>query len=189
MDRGDVRAGAGHPADTSAPPPLLPCPGPAASETSSTTRATRSSACSARACRSVLSGTSTSRTHGASRLSRQHWDGLLAPASREHAALLQRDRDQRPPRLRPRVATRSTGRADHPVSTETSENEKHRPDRAGGDDARMTARRRAVVIVDGEHTPPVVRAALEKIEDVSRRGRALAARRSSATTSTATECC
>ena len=49
-------------------------------------------------------------------------------------------------------------------STETFEYEKYTgSDRAGGDDAEV---RRAVAIVDGEHYPPVVRAALEELDDL-----------------------
>ena len=41
--------------------------------------------------------------------------------------------------------------------------EVHGPDRAGGDDPEV---RRVVAIVDGEHYPPVVRAALEELDDL-----------------------
>ena len=48
-------------------------------------------------------------------------------------------------------------------STETFEYESTPAGSSGGDDQRM---RRAVAIVDGEHYPPVVRQALEELDDL-----------------------
>ncbi len=90
--------------------------------------------------------------------------GFVPASPGKHEALLQRRRDQRQPRVDLAAASVPRGGADHPVlHRDVRVREVHRPDRAGGDDERM---RRVVAIVDGEHYPPVVRAALEEIDDL-----------------------
>ena len=85
----------------------------------------------------------------------------------KHQALLQRDRGQR---HHVSISRRHPFHGEERIiqfSTETFEYEKYtEQDRTGGDDAGMSAPRRAVAIVDGEHYPPVVRAALEEVDDL-----------------------
>src|SRR5262245_43315654 len=95
---------------------------------------------------------------------RHDGDGFVAPPAREHKALLQRRRGQRKSRVDLASSPLPRGGADHPVlHRDVRVREVHRPDREGGDDERM---RRAVAIVDGEHYPPVVRQALEELDDL-----------------------
>src|SRR2546423_13073064 len=88
---------------------------------------------------------------------RQRRHGLVAAATRQDAALLQRDRDHR--RARGRLAQVPVPRrgADHPVlDRDARVREVHDPDRGRGDGAHV----RALVVIDGEHYAPVVRDAL-----------------------------
>src|SRR5262249_30989814 len=87
----------------------------------------------------------------------QHRHGLVAAPARQDEALLQRDRGQRHPRrgLAPVPVPRPG--ADHPVRPRDARvREVHRPDRDGGDGPPV----KAIALVDGEHSPAVVREAL-----------------------------
>src|SRR5215208_5168734 len=89
---------------------------------------------------------------------RQRGHGLLAAPARQDAALLQRDRRQRPARGRLAQVPVPRAGADHPVlHGDPRVREVHDPDRGRGHGEDLM---RALVIGDGEHYAPVVRDAL-----------------------------
>src|SRR5262249_8003421 len=91
---------------------------------------------------------------------RQRGHRFFAPAPGEDAALLQRDRVLRPPRGRLAPVPVPRPGEDHPVRDRHARvREVHRAHRGRGDEEAV----RAVVVVDGEHYAPVVRAALETL--------------------------
>src|SRR5581483_10569202 len=91
----------------------------------------------------------------------QHRHGLVAPPPRQHAALLQRDRDHRRPRGRLAEVPVPRAGADHPVLDRHARvREVHGADRERDHGQDM---RRAVAVIDGEHYAPVVRDALAEL--------------------------
>src|SRR5438552_10375425 len=91
---------------------------------------------------------------------RQHRHGVVAAASRQHAAVLQRHRGHR--RARGRLAQVPVPRAgeDHPVlDRDTRVREVHGANRVGGDEPLV----KALALIDGEHYAPVVRDALVEL--------------------------
>src|SRR6478735_1892641 len=91
-------------------------------------------------------------------LHRQCRHRVLPSAPRQHAPLLQRRRVLRHPRRRLAQVPVPRPGEDHPVRDGHARvREVHGADRGRGDVAAMT---RAVVVIDGEHYPPVVRDAI-----------------------------
>src|SRR6059058_1202087 len=91
----------------------------------------------------------------------QRGDGLLAAPSRQDAALLQPDRDHRPPRGRLAQVPVPRAGEDHSVlDRDAVVREVHGADRGRGDLVAMT---RALALIDGEHYAPTVRAALAEL--------------------------
>ena len=151
---------------------------PAASATSSTTPATCSRCCCAPTSNLVLAGPQARALRMAARgpVRRHDRHRLDAAAARSHAPLLQRDRDRpelgahRAPVSRSTARSRSSsGRARRPTNT-------RRPDlpsrsRSGGMRLSRAPPMRVIALVDGEHHPGVVRAALDRLERRSTRSR------------------
>src|SRR5437764_13865985 len=90
----------------------------------------------------------------------QRGDGLLAAPSRQDAALLQPDRDHRPPRRRLAQVPVPRPGEDHSVlDRDALLREVHGADRGRGDFASM----RTLALIDGEHYPSTVRDALAEL--------------------------